>query len=274
VVSSKWPRKKLGDFFQTKYEWDVLAARSIWAFGPSDTGPNILQDDTLASEVDKKLLNTIKPSIVQGFQWATREGPLCDEPIRNCKFKLLDATIADTPVQRGGGQIIPTSRRVAYSAFLMATPRLMEPYYFVEVQAPAGEAHPLIFFCLPPLSFFHSGCPSSTRKSPIWPFYLPVSKLFFYPLFRLLGTPVLDEAAPTWLLTLWPPATLCHVHTRLRAGRVQRLGASPWSCDTGHSAAWLPACDCQGVVAGNRLVWIRDGSANPHPGSGICAVVV
>ena len=29
------------------------------------------------------------------------------------------------------------SRRVAYSAFLMATPRLMEPYYFVEVQAPA-----------------------------------------------------------------------------------------------------------------------------------------
>lgn len=39
--------------------------------------------------------------------------------------------------QRGSGQIIPTARRVAYSAFLMATPRLMEPYYFVEVQAPA-----------------------------------------------------------------------------------------------------------------------------------------
>lgn len=35
------------------------------------------------------------------------------------------------------GQIIPTARRVAYSAFLMATPRLMEPYLFVEVQAPA-----------------------------------------------------------------------------------------------------------------------------------------
>lgn len=27
--------------------------------------------------------------------------------------------------------------KVAYSAFLMATPRLMEPYLFVEVQAPA-----------------------------------------------------------------------------------------------------------------------------------------
>ncbi|CAM9710067.1 unnamed protein product, partial [Laminaria digitata] len=34
-------------------------------------------------------------------------------------------------------QVIPTARRVAYSAFLMATPRLMEPVFRVEVQAPA-----------------------------------------------------------------------------------------------------------------------------------------
>jgi len=31
--------------------------------------------------------------VVQGFQWGTREGPLCDEPIRNVKFKILDATV-------------------------------------------------------------------------------------------------------------------------------------------------------------------------------------
>ena len=67
------------------------------------------------------------------FQWGAREGPLCDEPIRNVKFKILDATIAQEPLHRGGGQIIPTARRVAYSAFLMATPRLMEPVYYVEV---------------------------------------------------------------------------------------------------------------------------------------------
>ncbi|KAK6166051.1 hypothetical protein SNE40_022834 [Patella caerulea] len=137
VVQITWPRKKLGEFFQTKYDWDLLAARSIWAFGPDATGPNILVDDTLPSEVDKTLLSAVKDSIVQGFQWATREGPLCDEPIRNVKFKILDAMIAGEPIHRGGGQIIPTSRRVAYSAFLMATPRMMEPYYFVEVMAPA-----------------------------------------------------------------------------------------------------------------------------------------
>jgi U5 small nuclear ribonucleoprotein component len=67
VVSLDWPRKRLGDFFQTKYDWDLLAARSIWAFGPDKQGPNILLDDTLPSEVDKGLLNSVKDSIVQGF---------------------------------------------------------------------------------------------------------------------------------------------------------------------------------------------------------------
>lgn len=136
VVSVDWPRKKLGDFFQTKYDWDLLAARSIWAFGPDKQGPNILLDDTLSSEVDKSLLNAVKDSIVQGFQWGAREGPLCDEPIRNVKFKIVDARIAPEPLHRGTGQIIPTARRVAYSAFLMATPRLMEPVYYVEIQTP------------------------------------------------------------------------------------------------------------------------------------------
>ncbi|CAD7084892.1 unnamed protein product [Hermetia illucens] len=137
VVQIGWNKKRLGEFFQINYDWDLLAARSIWAFGPDNTGPNILVDDTLPSEVDKGLLNSVKDSIVQGFQWGTREGPLCEEPIRNVKFKILDAVIAQEALHRGGGQVIPTARRVAYSAFLMATPRLMEPYLFVEVQAPA-----------------------------------------------------------------------------------------------------------------------------------------
>ncbi|KAK9845164.1 hypothetical protein WJX84_001482, partial [Apatococcus fuscideae] len=137
TVNISWPRRQLGDFFQTKYDWDVLAARSIWTFGPDTQGPNILLDDTLPSEVDKQALLAVRSSIAQGFQWGTREGPLCDEPIRNVKFKILHANVADDPLMRSGGQIIPTSRRVCYSAFLMATPRLMEPVYYVEIQTPA-----------------------------------------------------------------------------------------------------------------------------------------
>ena len=115
----------------------MLASRSVWSFGPETQGPNMMVDDTLGHQVDKKLLYSVKDSIVQGFQWAAREGPLCDEPIRNVKFRLTDALIADSPILRSGGQIIPTSRRVAYSAFLLATPRLMEPIYYVEILAPA-----------------------------------------------------------------------------------------------------------------------------------------
>ncbi|CAF0821892.1 unnamed protein product [Didymodactylos carnosus] len=139
AVQINWNKKRLGEFFQNRYEWDLLAARSIWAFGPDLNGPNILVDDTLPLEVNKALLTSepVKESIVQGFQWATREGPLCDEPIRNVKFKILDASIAQEPIHHGRGQLIPTARRVAYSSFLLATPRLMEPYCFVEVIAPA-----------------------------------------------------------------------------------------------------------------------------------------
>ena len=57
--------------------------------------------------------------------------------LRNVKFRILDAVVAAEPIYRGGGQIIPTSRRVCYSSFLMATPRLMEPVYAIEIQAPA-----------------------------------------------------------------------------------------------------------------------------------------
>jgi hypothetical protein len=81
-----------------------------YTFKNALTGPNILVDDTLPSEVDKGLLSSVKDSIVQGFQWGTREGPLCEEPIRNAKFKILDAMIANEPIHRGGGQIIPTAR--------------------------------------------------------------------------------------------------------------------------------------------------------------------
>ena len=73
------PIRKVAQFFEERYDWDKLAARSIWAFGPEEMGPNILQDDTLPSQVDKKLLGTLRDSVRQGFSWGTREGPLCEE---------------------------------------------------------------------------------------------------------------------------------------------------------------------------------------------------
>jgi 116 kDa U5 small nuclear ribonucleoprotein component len=136
-VRTDWEQKELSGFFMEKYDWDLLTARSIWSFGPEADGPNILLDETLPDDTDKTLLESVRSSIVHGFDWASREGPLCDEPMRNVKFRLLSANVADSAIGRIRGQIIPTSRRAAYSAFLLGTPRLMEPIFSVEIQAPA-----------------------------------------------------------------------------------------------------------------------------------------
>lgn len=56
--------------------------------------------------------------------------------IRNTKFRLIDVSLAQEAIFRGGGQIIPTARRACYSSFLMASPRLMEPMYAVSMTGP------------------------------------------------------------------------------------------------------------------------------------------
>jgi elongation factor 2 len=112
--------------------WDVTDARKIWCFGPDTTGPNLLVDQTKAVQY----LNEIKDSVNSGFQWATREGPIAEEPLRSTRFNIQDVTLHADAIHRGGGQIIPTSRRVIYAAMLLAEPALLEPVYLVEIQVP------------------------------------------------------------------------------------------------------------------------------------------
>ncbi|CAO3576313.1 unnamed protein product [Absidia cylindrospora] len=115
-----------------KYGWDVNDARKIWCFGPEATGANLLVDTTKAVQY----LNEIKDSCVAAFQWATKEGPLAEENLRGCRFNILDVALHADAIHRGGGQIIPTCRRVIYASVLTAKPGLQEPMYLVEVQCP------------------------------------------------------------------------------------------------------------------------------------------
>ena len=112
--------------------WDVTDARKIWCFGPDTTGANLLVDQTKAVQY----LNEIKDSLVSGFQWASREGPIAEEPMRSIRFNILDVTLHADAIHRGGGQLIPTARRVLYAATLLADPGLLEPVYVVEIQVP------------------------------------------------------------------------------------------------------------------------------------------
>uniref|UniRef100_A0A672JY20 Elongation factor 2-like n=1 Tax=Sinocyclocheilus grahami TaxID=75366 RepID=A0A672JY20_SINGR len=131
-VTSRQELKARGRYLADKYEWEVTEARKIWCFGPDGTGPNLLMDVTKGVQY----LNEIKDSVVAGFQWATKEGVLCEENLRAVRYDIHDVTLHTDAIHRGGGQIIPTARRVLYACQLTAEPRLMEPVYLVEIQCP------------------------------------------------------------------------------------------------------------------------------------------
>ncbi|KAJ7457853.1 P-loop containing nucleoside triphosphate hydrolase protein [Mycena latifolia] len=115
-----------------EYGWDVTDARKIWAFGPDNTGPNLFVDVTKGIAY----LQEIKDSCVAGLQWAATEGVCVEETMRGIRFNLMDALLHGDAIHRGGGQIIPTVRRVINAACLLAEPALMEPIYLLEIQSP------------------------------------------------------------------------------------------------------------------------------------------
>jgi len=118
--------------FREDFGWDKELVKKIWSFGPDTTGANLLIDGTKGVQY----LNEIKDSIIASFQVSSREGPIADEALRNCKFEIMDCVIHRDASHRGGGQIIPATRRCLYASLLCAAPRLMEPFYLVEIQTP------------------------------------------------------------------------------------------------------------------------------------------
>jgi len=115
-----------------EFEMDPNETRKIWCFGPEVTGPNIVCDTSKAVQY----LNEIQDSVVAGFQWASKEGVMADENMRGCAFHIHDVTLHADAIHRGGGQIIPTARRVFFASQLTAEPRLLEPVYLAEITCP------------------------------------------------------------------------------------------------------------------------------------------
>jgi elongation factor 2 len=124
--------KARGRFLAEKFGWDKDISKKIWCFGPDTTGPNMFIDMCKGVQY----LNEIKDSCVAAFQWASKEGCLAEENMRAVKIEIHDVVLHADAIHRGGGQVIPTCRRAIYAAVLCASPRLLEPIYLVEIQAP------------------------------------------------------------------------------------------------------------------------------------------
>ncbi|EPY18778.1 elongation factor 2 [Strigomonas culicis] len=128
--------KNRARYLADTFEWDVAEARKIWCYGPDNRGPNVVVDVTKGVQN----MSEMKDSFVAAWQWATREGVLCDENMRGVRVNVEDVTMHADAIHRGGGQIIPTARRVYYACCLTAEPRLMEPMFIVDIQT-VGARH-------------------------------------------------------------------------------------------------------------------------------------
>ena len=115
-----------------KYEWDQHDAKKLWVFGPDQLGPNFLVDQTKAVQY----LNEIRDSMESAFQEVTRNGILAEENMRGVRFNIQDVELHNDSIHRGGGQIIPTARRVYYASEITASPRYQEPIYLCNIAAP------------------------------------------------------------------------------------------------------------------------------------------
>ncbi|CAM4953893.1 unnamed protein product [Rotaria socialis] len=129
-VTSKQDIQARARYLNAKYDYDINGARKIWCFEPERTGPDILIDSTKGIQY----LNEIKVYCVIGFQWTTKEGIHAEENVRGVRFDIHDVVYFVDAIHRGGGQIIPTIRRVLYASMLTASSRLFEPVYLYEIQ--------------------------------------------------------------------------------------------------------------------------------------------
>jgi len=127
-----------------EFDWDINAARKIWAFGcPPDAKGNLLVDNSKGVQ----FLNEIKDHVVSSFTNATASGVLCDEVMRGVRMNIDDVTLHADAIHRGAGQIMPCARKVFYACALGSTPRMMEPMYLIDITVPQN-AHSGVYSTL------------------------------------------------------------------------------------------------------------------------------
>jgi len=175
------PKKeeKIPGHFMQEFGWDLLSSRSIWAFD-YERG-SLLLDDTIPDFDDvtsKENFAAAKPSIVQGFRWASKEGPLCEEPLHGCKVKLLDAVLAPSSIHRSSGQIIPTIRRTIHASMLLANPTLLEPVNKLYITAPTSIVDSLSPLLTKRRGFMTGDSPVGASTYSVVTAYVPVMDMF------------------------------------------------------------------------------------------------
>jgi len=139
-IAEEMGRKRIGRILYKDANWPADEAKNVWAL---DEHRNIIVDLTKGVQY----LREARDMVIAGFRWACQAGPLCEEPLRTLKIKLMDVKLHEDPVHRGPAQIMPAIRRGILGSFLTASPIILEPLYKIGVSVPAqwvGESTSII----------------------------------------------------------------------------------------------------------------------------------
>ncbi len=77
--------------------------------------------------------------ILEGFEEAVKNGPICREPVQGVKAKLMDVKLHEDAIHRGPAQVIPAVRQAVQAGILLADPTLLEPFQNVFIQVPQDQ---------------------------------------------------------------------------------------------------------------------------------------
>jgi elongation factor 2 len=139
-VAEEMGRKRIGRILYKEAEWPTDEARNVWSL---EEHRNMIIDLTKGVQY----LREAREMIIAGFRWACGAGPLCEEPLRGLKIKLLDVKLHEDPVHRGPAQVMPAIRRAILGSFLTANPVILEPIYKIGVSVSVqwvGESSSII----------------------------------------------------------------------------------------------------------------------------------
>jgi elongation factor 2 len=142
-ITSRMDGKTRGKALQNRFGWEQTDSRRVWSFGPDMEGPNLLVDTTKSAEY----LQEVREHLIGAFQWATKQGVLCEEPLRGVRFNCVEVSLHSDASHRNGGQMVPVGHRVLYASQLTAQPALIEPFYLAEITAPlvcCGDVHAVV----------------------------------------------------------------------------------------------------------------------------------
>jgi elongation factor 2 len=137
-----------------------------------DEHKNVIVDCTEKTEQFREILN----SVISGFLFACKAGPLCGEPLRGVKINLMEIQLSENAEHRSPVEIMHGVGKAIFGSFLTAKPVLLEPIYKTVITVPtelAGECSRIISSIRGKISTFeHKGVFTVITG------YIPVAETF------------------------------------------------------------------------------------------------